>query len=74
MEKGITDLNIGILGGGQLGRMVIQSAIDFNLTINILDPDPNAPCKNIANEFTVGKLTDYDSCLLTWARLGLGGL
>ena len=63
MEKGITDLNIGILGGGQLGRMVIQSAIDFNLTINILDPDPNAPCKNIANEFTVGKLTDYDTVL-----------
>ena len=60
MEKGITDLKIGILGGGQLGRMVIQSAIDFNLTINILDPDPNAPCKNIANEY-VGAGTDVSS-------------
>ena len=52
---------LGVLGGGQLGRMLIQSAIDFNLDVNILDPDENAPCKNIATEFSVGKLTDYDT-------------
>ncbi|XOV92401.1 MAG: 5-(carboxyamino)imidazole ribonucleotide synthase [Bacteroidota bacterium] len=59
----ITDLQIGILGGGQLGRMVIQSAIDFNLNIHIIDPDPNAPCKDIAQTFTIGKLTDYDAVM-----------
>lgn len=52
---------IGVLGGGQLGRMMIQSAIDYNLNISVLDPDPNAPCKNLVQNFQVGKLTDYDT-------------
>ena len=52
---------VGILGGGQLGRMLIQAAIDFDLDISILDPDPNAPCKLFANRFEVGKLTDFDT-------------
>ncbi len=54
------DFKIGILGGGQLGRMLIQSGIDFNLSFAILDPDPSAPCAGLA-EFHCGKLTDYDT-------------
>lgn len=54
---------LGVLGGGQLGRMLIQSGIDFNLDVHILDPDPQAPCSKIANSFTVGTLTDYDTVL-----------
>lgn len=54
-------IKIGVLGGGQLGRMMIQSAINYNLYICCLDPDANAPCKSIANEFTKGSLTDYDT-------------
>lgn len=54
-------IKIGILGGGQLGRMMIQSAINYNLYVCCLDPDPNAPCKTVANEFTKGSLTDYDT-------------
>ncbi len=54
-------LKIGVLGGGQLGRMMIQSGIDFNLDISVLDPDPNAPCKNLTGNFQVGKLTDFDT-------------
>lgn len=54
-------LKIGVLGGGQLGRMMIQSAINYNLYICCLDPDANAPCKSLANEFTKGSLTDYDT-------------
>lgn len=52
---------VGILGGGQLGRMLIQSAIDFNIDIHILDPDENAPCKNITSNFVIGSLTDFDT-------------
>lgn len=52
---------LGIIGGGQLGRMVIQSAINYNVDIHILDPDPNAPCKDIAAKFVQGKLTDFDA-------------
>lgn len=54
-------LKIGILGGGQLGRMLIQSAINYNLFIKILDPDEHAPCNGIANEFKKGKLNDFNT-------------
>jgi 5-(carboxyamino)imidazole ribonucleotide synthase len=53
-------IKIGVLGGGQLGRMMIQNAINLNLPICCLDPDPNAPCKYIATEFSVGSLNDFD--------------
>lgn len=55
------NLKIGVLGGGQLGRMMIQSAINYNLYICCLDPDAQAPCKHFAHEFTKGSLTDYDT-------------
>ena len=54
-------IRIGVLGGGQLGRMMIQNAINLNLPICCLDPDPNAPCKHIATEFTLGSLNDFDT-------------
>lgn len=60
-NKAIESKKLGILGGGQLGRMLIQAGLNLNLDINVLDPDQNAPCKNIAAEFTVGSLTDFDT-------------
>ncbi len=63
MDSAFTETRIGILGGGQLGRMMIQAAIDFNLNISILDPDPNAPCKSLTHRFVCGKLTDFDTVL-----------
>lgn len=57
------NFKIGVLGGGQLGRMMIQSAIDFNFNVHVLDPDENAPCKDIATSFTQGSLTDYETVL-----------
>lgn len=54
------NLKVGILGGGQLGRMLIQAGIDFNIPFKILDPDPHAPCSTFGN-FHCGKLTDYDT-------------
>ncbi len=52
------NFRLGVLGGGQLGRMLIQAGIDLNLNFKVLDPDPNAPCSQLA-DFTCGKLTDY---------------
>lgn len=60
-NKSVQSQKLGILGGGQLGRMIVQSALDYNIDINILDPDENAPCKNIATEFSVGSLNDFDT-------------
>lgn len=52
---------IGILGGGQLGLMLLQAATDWNLDIHVLDPDAEAPCKKIAPHFEQGSLQDYDT-------------
>lgn len=56
------DFKLGILGGGQLGRMLIQSGIDFNIPFAVLDPDAAAPCSTLA-EFHCGKLTDYHTVM-----------
>lgn len=55
------DFRLGIIGGGQLGRMVIQDAISYNVHVYCLDPDPTAPCSVCATGFTVGGLNDYDA-------------
>ena len=57
------EFKIGVLGGGQLGRMLIQEATNLNLHIHILDPDKNAPCSSIAQSFTCAPLTDYDAVI-----------
>ena len=63
MQKSFTSnqFKLGILGGGQLGRMFIQEAISYNLDVHVLDPDENAPCKDISTTFQVGSLIDFDT-------------
>ncbi len=63
----ITSLKIGVLGGGQLGRMMIQSAINYNLDISIIDPDKNAPCSHLVEHFSVGSLTD-EEMIYDWGK------
>ena len=55
------NLKLGILGGGQLGRMLIQQAINYNVTVKVLDPDREAPCRKLCDEFVVGSLGDYET-------------
>jgi 5-(carboxyamino)imidazole ribonucleotide synthase len=55
------EVKLGILGGGQLGRMLIQAGLDFNLYTLVLDPDENAPCKDVCHEFFVGSFRDFDT-------------
>ena len=55
------DFKLGILGGGQLGRMLIQESVNLNLSVHVLDPDKNAPCSRISDEFVVGSFNDYDT-------------
>jgi 5-(carboxyamino)imidazole ribonucleotide synthase len=57
-----SDFRLGILGGGQLGRMLIQSGIDYNIPFSVLDPDANAPFSTMM-EFHHGKLTDFDTVM-----------
>src|SRR5579872_5303784 len=61
-QKFYQQFKIGILGGGQLGRMLIESGVDWNITFSVLDPDLSAPCHSLC-EFKVGKLTDYNTVI-----------
>ena len=56
-------LRLGVLGGGQLGKMLIQAAIDFDLHVKVLDPNPEAPCAGLAHEFVQGSLMEETTVL-----------
>jgi len=53
--------SIGLLGGGQLGRMLLQAAIDLDMKVSCLDPDAEAPCHELAHVFKQGSFQDYDA-------------
>lgn len=54
------NIRLGILGGGQLGRMFIQEAMNFGVGVHILEKDETAPCYTVATQFTSGDITNYD--------------
>ncbi|WP_395093811.1 5-(carboxyamino)imidazole ribonucleotide synthase [Vaginella massiliensis] len=54
---------IGILGGGQLGYMFLQNALQYPVEISILDPSPHAPCALHAHHFVQGDFADYDTVI-----------
>ena len=58
-----SNFKLGILGGGQLGKMLLSESIRYDIFSKVLDPNPNAPCSTIANEFTVGDLTNYQDVI-----------
>ncbi|MBT8304870.1 MAG: 5-(carboxyamino)imidazole ribonucleotide synthase [Bacteroidia bacterium] len=51
---------LGILGGGQLGKMLLNETRKFDIYTCVLDPSEDAPCKIGSNEFYVGDLMDYN--------------
>lgn len=62
-QKTSAQFKVGILGGGQLGRMIIQEAVNYDFHIHIMDSDPNAPCSRIAHEYTIGDIRNYNHVL-----------
>ena len=52
---------LGILGGGQLGKMLLAVTSRLSIKTNILDPSNDSPCKKLCNEFTHGNLMDFNS-------------
>lgn len=52
---------LGILGGGQLGKMLLYETRKYDIYTLVLDPDAEAPCRTGCNEFFQGDLTDFDT-------------
>lgn len=56
-----SDFKLGILGGGQLGKMFLAETRKFDIQTYVLDPSDEAPCKIACNHFFKGSLTDFDT-------------
>ena len=54
---------IGIIGGGQLGKMILDETNKIDLEVSILDPNKNSPCKNLTKNFIQGDFNDFDTVL-----------
>ncbi len=56
-----SNFKLGVLGGGQLGKMLLTETHKFDIYTSILDGDKDAPCAQICNEFHQGSLMDFET-------------
>ena len=58
-----TDFTLGILGGGQLGKMLLYKTRQWDIATKVLDPSAEAPARLACNQFQQGDLMDYDTVM-----------
>lgn len=58
--KNLSDLKLGILGGGQLGKMLCLAAGNWNLNTTVIDPSQDCPASTVCTEFIKGNFREYD--------------
>ncbi|GMN10965.1 5-(carboxyamino)imidazole ribonucleotide synthase [Croceitalea sp. MTPC9] len=56
-----SDFKLGILGGGQLGKMLLYETRKWDIYTKVLDASKDAPCKIACDEFILGSLLDFDT-------------
>ena len=56
-----SDFKLGILGGGQLGKMLLFDTRKFDIQTYVLDPSDEAPCRIACNQFFKGDLMDFET-------------
>ena len=56
-----SEFTLGILGGGQLGKMLLYETRKFDIKTSVLDPSNEAPCKIACDHFEIGDLMDFDT-------------
>jgi 5-(carboxyamino)imidazole ribonucleotide synthase len=56
-----SNFKLGILGGGQLGKMLLFDTRKFDIQTYVLDPSEDAPCKIACNKFFQGDLMDFET-------------
>ena len=56
-----SDFKLGILGGGQLGKMLLTETRKFDIQTFVLEPNDGAPARLSCNEFFKGSLMDFDT-------------
>lgn len=61
MQNPSTPLKIGILGGGQLGRMLLQAAANYPVETFVLENDADCPSAHLCHHFVKGDIRDFDT-------------
>ena len=56
-----SNFTLGILGGGQLGKMMLYETRKFDITTHVIDPSAEAPSRISCDYFEQGSLMDYDT-------------
>jgi 5-(carboxyamino)imidazole ribonucleotide synthase len=54
-------VKVGILGGGQLGRMLLQAAANYPVETYVLEGDDSCPAAHLCHHFVKGSITDFDA-------------
>ena len=54
-------LRVGVLGGGQLGRMMVQEAMNWDVRVEVMDPSPEAYCRHLTHRFVQGDLQNEEA-------------
>jgi 5-(carboxyamino)imidazole ribonucleotide synthase len=57
------NFRVGVLGGGQLGRMLLQEAPNIDVRLCVMDKDPEAPASRLAFEFVNEDILDFDAVM-----------
>ena len=63
MNSNLIQKTLGIIGGGQLGKMLLSECNKMNIKTHVLDPNEDSPCKKITNKFYCGDFKDFDTVL-----------
>jgi 5-(carboxyamino)imidazole ribonucleotide synthase len=56
-------IKAGILGGGQLGRMLLQEAANYPVEVSVMEKDPSCPSASLCHHFIQGDITNYDDVI-----------
>ena len=60
-ENPSTPLRVGILGGGQLGRMLLQAAANYVVETYVLENDEHCPAAHLCHHFIKGDIKDFET-------------
>ena len=63
MNSNLIGKKLGIIGGGQLGKMLLAECNKIDISSYVLDSNDNSPCKSLCEKFYVGDLNNYETIL-----------
>lgn len=63
MNSDLNSIKLGIIGGGQLGKMLLYECIKMNIKTFVLDANNDSPCKKLSDRFYCGDFKDFETVL-----------